>query len=109
MITVEVPVAAELLAASVNVLVPVVVAGLNVAVTPLGMPVADRPTLPVKPLSAATEIVLVPLAPCVTVRLVGDAERLKSAAGAAAAGVSVYIPVEKRLLVLNELVLFPVR
>jgi hypothetical protein len=109
MITVEVPVAAELLAASVNVLVPVVVAGLNVAVTPFGMPVADRPMLPVKPLIAATLMLLVPLKPCVTVRLVGDDERPKSADCEGAAGVSVYIPVEKRLLVLNELVLFPVR
>jgi hypothetical protein len=77
MVTVEVPVVAVLLAASVSVLVPVVLVGLNVAVTPLGMPDADRATLPVKPFSAATETVLVPLAPCITVRLLGNAERLK--------------------------------
>jgi len=77
MVTVEVPMVAVLLAASVSVLVPVVLVGLNVAVTPLGMPDAARPTLPVKPLSAATVMVLVPLAPCVTVRLLGNAERLK--------------------------------
>ncbi len=84
MVTVDVPVVAVLLAASVSVLVPVVLVGLNAAVTPLGMPEADRETLPVKPLSAATEIVLVPLAPWVTVRLLGDAERLKFGAGAGA-------------------------
>jgi hypothetical protein len=84
MVTVEVPMVAVLPAASVSVLVPVVLVGLNVAVTPLGMPEAARPTLPVKPLSAATVMVLVPLAPCATVRLLGNAETLKSAAGAGA-------------------------
>jgi hypothetical protein len=83
MVTREFPVAAVLLAASVSVLVPVVLVGLNVAVTPLGTPDADRPTLPLKPLSAATEIVLVPLAPCVTVRLLGIADSLKSGMAAA--------------------------
>ena len=48
-VTVEVPVAAVLLAVSVSVLVPVVLDGLNEAVTPLGRPEADKPTLPVKP------------------------------------------------------------
>ena len=50
MVTVAVPVAAVLLAVSVNVLVPVVLAGLNDAVTPLGRPDADKLTLPLKPL-----------------------------------------------------------
>ncbi len=77
-VTREFPVVAVLLAASVSVLVPVVLVGLNVAVTPLGTPEADRPTLPVKPLSAATVMVLEPLAPCVTARLLGIAESLKS-------------------------------
>ena len=89
-VTVEVPVVAVLLAASVSVLVPVVLVGLKVAVTPLGRPAAIRATLPVKLFSFETEMVLVPLRPCVTVRLVGEAERLKSGV-AAAAGVSVYI------------------
>ncbi len=48
-VTVEVPVVAVLLAASVNVLVPVVLVGLNVAVTPPGTPDADRLTFPLKP------------------------------------------------------------
>src|SRR5260370_603849 len=84
MVTVEVPVVAVLLAASVSVLVPVVLVGVNVAVTPLGMPDAARATLPVKPFSAATETVLVPLAPWITVRLLGNAERVKSGTGAGA-------------------------
>jgi hypothetical protein len=91
MVTVDVPVVAVLLTASVSVLVPVVLVGLNVAVTPLGMPEADRATFPVKPLSAATEMVLVPLAPWVTVRLLDDDESLKSGAGGGAAGDSVAI------------------
>ena len=82
MVTVEVPMVAVLLAASVSVLVPVVLVGLNVAVTPLGMPETDRPTVPVKPLSAVTVMVLVPLAPCATVRLLGNAVRPKSAVAA---------------------------
>lgn len=58
-----VPIAAVPLAVSVNKLVPVVLLGLNDAVTPLGKPDADKLTLPVKPFSGATLIVLVPLAP----------------------------------------------
>ncbi len=84
MVTVEVPMVAVLLAASVSVLVPVVLVGLNDAVTPLGMPEAARPILPAKPFRSVTEMVLVPLAPCVTVRLLGIDERLKSGAGAGA-------------------------
>jgi hypothetical protein len=49
-VTVAVPVAAVLLALSVKALVPEVLAGLKVAVTPLGTPVADKLTLPLKPL-----------------------------------------------------------
>ena len=89
-VTVEVPVVAVLLAASVSVLVPVVLVGLKVAVTPLCRPVATRATLPAKLFSFETEMVLVPLRPCVIARLVGEAERLKSGV-AEAAGVSVYI------------------
>jgi hypothetical protein len=72
------PVVAPLLAVSVNVLLVVAEAGLNDAVTPLGKPDADRFTLDVKPFCGTTLTVLVPLAPCVTPTLVGDAERLKS-------------------------------
>jgi len=38
MVTVEVPMVAVLPAARVSVLAPVVLVGLNIAVTPLGMP-----------------------------------------------------------------------
>ena len=62
-VTVAVPWAAELLAVKVKVLVPVVLAGLNEAVTPLGNPEADRLTLPVKPLCGVTVTVLVPFDP----------------------------------------------
>lgn len=58
-----VPVVAVLLAVSVSVLVVVAEAGLNEAVTPLGRPDADRPTLPVKPFSGVTVTVSVPLLP----------------------------------------------
>ena len=75
-ITVTVPVAAVLLAVSVNVLVFAVVLGLNDAVTPLGRPVADKLTLLLKPFCGVIVIVLVPLAPCPIVKLLGDAERM---------------------------------
>ena len=75
-VTVAVPVAAVLLAVSVNVLVVVALAGLKAAVTPLGRPEAERATLPVKPFFGVTVIVLGPLAPCAIVTLAGDAARL---------------------------------
>jgi hypothetical protein len=73
-VTVAVPVVAVLLAVSVNVVVLAVLAGLKDAVTPLGSPVADKLTLPVKPFCGVTVMVLVPLPPCIIVRLFGDAE-----------------------------------
>jgi len=63
MVTVTVPVAAVLLAVSVNVLALTVLLGLNDAVTPVGRPDADRLTLPLKPPCGVTLIVLVPFAP----------------------------------------------
>jgi hypothetical protein len=75
MVRVTVPVVATLLAVNVNVLVLAVLLGLNDAVTPLGKPDADKPTLPLKPFCGLTVMVLVPLAPCTIVRLLGDAER----------------------------------
>src|SRR5256885_6020415 len=77
-VTVALPVVAVLPASSVNVLLVVVLDGLNVAVTPDGNPEADRLTLPVKPFKAVTEIVLVPLEPWVTVTLAGEADNEKS-------------------------------
>ena len=77
MVTVTVPVVAALPAVSVNVLVVVVGLGLNDAVTPLGRPEADKLTLPLKPFCGVTLIALVPLPPCVIVKLVGDVDSTK--------------------------------
>jgi hypothetical protein len=77
MATVDVPVLAVLLAVSVRLLAPVVGFGLNDAVTPLGNPEADKLTLPLNPFCAFTVIVLAPLAPCVTVKLLGDDNSVK--------------------------------
>lgn len=74
MVTVTVPVVAVLLAVSVNVLVLAVLVGLKDAVTPLDSPDTDKLTLPLKPFCGVTVIVLVPLAPCVIVKVFGDAE-----------------------------------
>jgi hypothetical protein len=57
-VTVDVPVAAVLLAVSVRALVVVAEAGLKDAVTPLGKPDADKLTFPLNPLRGATVIVL---------------------------------------------------
>lgn len=78
MVTVAVPRVAVLLAVRVSVLVPVVLDGLKVAVTPAGRPEADKLTEPVKPFSGLTVMVLVPLFPWTTLRLLGDAESEKS-------------------------------
>jgi hypothetical protein len=82
-VIVNVPVVAVPLAVSVNVLVLTVLVGLKDAVTPLGTPDADKLTLEVKPFCGMTLIVLVPLAPCAIVTLLGDAESVKFATGAA--------------------------
>jgi hypothetical protein len=70
-----------LLAVSVKVLVAVVLLGFSAAVTPLGKPEADKLTLPLKPFCEVTVIVLVSLDPCVTVKLLGDAESAKFGGG----------------------------
>jgi hypothetical protein len=74
-VTANVPVVATLLADSVKVLVPVVMAGLKDTLTPPGRPEADRLTVPVKPFCGAMVTVLVPPVPCKTLRLFGEAER----------------------------------
>jgi hypothetical protein len=81
MVTVTVTVDAVLLAVSVNVLVLIVLVGLNEAVTPLGRPEADKVTLPLKPFCGVTVIVLVPLVPWVSAKLLGDAESVKLGTG----------------------------
>jgi len=82
MVTVAVPVVAALLAVSVSVLVDVAGFTLKEAVTPLGRPEADRVTLLLKPFCGVIVTVLVPLAPCVMLRLLGEAERVKFGTGA---------------------------
>ena len=74
MVIVEVPVVAVAFALNVSTLEDVVGLVPKVAVTPAGRPEAERVTLPVKPPVGLTVIVLVPLPPCVTVTLVGEAE-----------------------------------
>ena len=78
-VTVDVPVVAAALAVSAKVLVAVVGLVPNDALTPLGTPDADKVTLPLKPFSGVTVMALEPLNPWATVRLLGDAERLKFA------------------------------
>lgn len=54
--------------------------GENVAVTPVGMPVIDRPTAELKPLTEVTVMVEVPEFPWTIVRLFGEADTEKSGA-----------------------------
>ena len=61
-----------------SVLVPVVGFGLNEVETPVGTPVAESLTLPVKPPVGVTVMVEVPVDDAGIVTLVGDAERVKS-------------------------------
>src|SRR5262249_41803143 len=77
-VTVAEPKAAVLEAVRGNVLfVPVVEAGVKLAVTPLGNPLALKATLLVK-MARVIVVVLVPFAPRFTVRLAGFAESVKS-------------------------------
>lgn len=62
-VTVAVPTAAVSDAASVRVLLVVVLAGLKDAVTPLGKPEAESATVPLKPLRGLTVTVLEPWPP----------------------------------------------
>ena len=74
-VTVAKPAVAVLAAVSVKILLPVVLAGLNDAVTPAGRPLATKATEPLKLLMPATVIVLLPLVPATTLRLLGEADR----------------------------------
>jgi hypothetical protein len=65
------------LAVSVSTCVPETVPAANEAVTPVGKPVAARVTLPVNPFAPVTVIVLVPVLPCTTDTVVGNAESVK--------------------------------
>ena len=92
-----VPRFAALLAFSVSVLLPLVLAGLNVAVTPFGKPVADKLTVPLNPFNLFTLIVLVTLLPRPTLKVPGAADKLKSGAGAGALTVRLTVVVCVRL------------
>ena len=78
-VTAFAPVVAVLLAVNVTVLEVVALAGLNDAVTPVGRPEADNATLLLKPFVGEMVIVLEPLEPCATVKLLGEADSEKSA------------------------------
>ena len=83
-VTFTVPVVAVLEAVRVSVLlVPVGVAGLNVAVTPVGRPLAVNDTPLANPPVREIVIVLVPFAPRLIVSPEGFADRAKSATGGA--------------------------
>jgi hypothetical protein len=82
-VTVLVPVVALLLAVNVRVLVPVAGFGLNAAVTPVPKPLAERVTLPAKPLDGVIVMVVVPCDERVIVKLAGDAESVKFPAATA--------------------------
>ena len=63
MVTPALPTAALPERVSVNVLLDVVLAGLNDAVRPLGRPEADKLTLPLKPFCGVMLMVLHPVLP----------------------------------------------
>lgn len=75
------PVVAVLLAVKVSTLALVEDAGLKEAVTPLGIPVAVKVTLPVKPPVSVTVMVSVPLLPCLTDREDAEGARVKPITG----------------------------
>jgi hypothetical protein len=87
MVIVDVPAAAVLAAVNVSVELPepgaAIDVGLNAAVTPEGSPLAESDTAELKPPETVVEIVLVPLLPAATERLVGDALSVKLGAVAA--------------------------
>ena len=77
-----------------SVLVVLVLAELNVAVTPVGSPVTVRATLLLKPLILLTLTVLLALAPLATrARLPAEDERLKLGTGIVSATVVVRVAV----------------
>lgn len=90
----EVPRDAVLPALMVSALVDVVAEGLKLAVTPAGSPAMERLTLPVKPFTGVTVMVLLPLADLLMLRLAGEADNEKSGlAGALTVSVMVVVRV----------------
>jgi len=76
-VTLKLPTGAVPVAANVTVLVPVVLAGIKEAFTPLGKPDAVKATLPLKPLCGLTAIVVPPLEPWAKLKLEGEADKVK--------------------------------
>jgi hypothetical protein len=76
-VTVYPPAVAVLLAARVSVLVPVVLAELRKAFTPLGTPDKLKLTLLLKPFWGVTVTMLAPLEPCVRLTAFGEAASAK--------------------------------
>jgi len=76
-VIVLVPVVAVLLAVKVRTLEDVVGFVPNEAVTPLGRAELESVTDPVNPPDGVTVIVLLPLVPCFTVKLLGEADSEK--------------------------------
>jgi hypothetical protein len=79
-VTVDVPATAVLAAVRVSVLMPDLTA-LRVAVTPLGSPDAASATVPLKPEISVIAMLLAPLAPAVTLKVVRVAASLKVGCG----------------------------
>ena len=76
-VTDDVPVVAVELAVKVTTLLPVVGFVPKLAVTPLGRADVESVTLPVKPPDGVTVTVELPLLPCATVKLLGEADSEK--------------------------------
>jgi hypothetical protein len=81
MVTVDVPLAAVFGTANVTVLPVVVLAALNVAVIPVGMPDAVSATVPVKPFNAFTVMFAIPLNPGPTLKAAGVGDSVKVGGG----------------------------
>ena len=82
----DVPVVAVALAVKVKTLLPVVGFVPKLAVTPEGRADVESDTLPVNPPLGVTVIVELPLVPCVTLKLLGEAESVKFGVVPPAAG-----------------------
>jgi hypothetical protein len=76
-VRVAAPTVAVLLAVSVSVLVELMGDGLKAAVTPVGNPVMPRLAVLLKPFNGVSVNVLVPLVPCITLNVVGEAAKVK--------------------------------